>query len=372
MQHNHLFEEFPPLTKAEWLAQITKDLKGRPLEALEWTSPGGFPVSPLVHAEDQAYPPTPLLSSAQGWEIGEEIQVADFSKANQEAMEALRNGAEGIRFVLDDTPDVATLEVLLTGIHLDFIGLHFRGERLSPAALLGVLHQIARQKNIPTHLLRGSIEFNPFSGPLPDWRYVSELVEFAAREFPQFQVITLTLPIDADLSQVLLQANNCLKALSERGVSADTAQRFITIAVPTGSRYFWEIAKLRALKVLWINLLNAWGAPKNYPVMEATVAQELYSDDLYTNMIRSTTMAMSAVLGGANRLFIPPYDAGREAAATYPPAFGRRIARNVQHLLKMESHLDDLVDPAAGSYYLENLSNMLAEKAWMAFTEASK
>lgn len=372
MQHHLLSEDFPPLSKAEWLAQVAKDLKGRALETLDWASPGGFPVSPLVHAEDLHAAPFPLFAQAKSWEIGEEILVSDLKEANQEALEALQNGVEGLRFVLHQMPDAADMAVLLNGIYLDFIGLHFRGEGLSPAALLGVLHQFARQHHIPTQKLRGSIEYYPFNAGQPDWRYVSEMVEFAAQEFPNFQIITLPVSVESDLSQLLLQANLCLKALTERGISANTAQNFIGISVSIGNRYFWELARLRALQLLWLNLLKAWGATGRHPVLQATVSADSYTDDLYTNMIRSTTMAMSAVLGGADQLFLPPYDAGRAPAAAYPPAFGRRIARNVQHLLKMESHFDELVDPAAGSYYLENLTSLLAENAWKTFTEAAR
>ena len=100
------------------------------------------------------------------------------------------------------------------------------------------------------------------------------------------------------------------------------------------------------------------------PALAVSFRPNAYTDDLYTNMIRATTMSMSAVLGGAARLTVLPYDAGREALATYPQAFSRRIARNVQHLLKMESGFDQLSDPAAGSYYIETLTRQLADQMW--------
>ncbi|MEZ4891464.1 MAG: methylmalonyl-CoA mutase family protein [Saprospiraceae bacterium] len=130
---------------------------------------------------------------------------------------------------------------------------------------------------------------------------------------------------------------------------------------------FFEIAKLRALRLLWFNLLKAWEIPLKAPVVHASINSESYSDNLYSNMISGTTAAMSAIMGGVDRLTVLPYDSGRESVATYPKAFSRRIARNVQHLLKLESNLHELNDPAAGSYYIEHLSAKIAEKAWQEF-----
>lgn len=137
-----------------------------------------------------------------------------------------------------------------------------------------------------------------------------------------------------------------------------------------GKSYFFEIAKIRAFKLLWLNVLKGWGAPLRHPVVETRFQAEAYTDELYTNMIRATTMAMSAVLGGADRLTVLPYDAGREHQASYSPAFSRHIARNVQHLLKMESFFSEIPDPAAGSYYIEQLTQQLAARAWTAFQKS--
>ena len=103
-------------------------------------------------------------------------------------------------------------------------------------------------------------------------------------------------------------------------------------------------------------------------VVSARFRADVYTDDLHTNMIAATTMAMSAVLGGADRLTVLPFDTGREEQSPYPQAFSRRIARNVQQLLKLESGLAEVADPAAGSYYIEQLTRQLAEKAWEEFS----
>jgi methylmalonyl-CoA mutase len=165
----------------------------------------------------------------------------------------------------------------------------------------------------------------------------------------------------------LTRGNLYLQKLTERGLSPADAASILHFSVSVGKSYFFEIARIRAFKLLWLNVLKAWNAPLNYPVLDARFQPEAYSDELYTNMIRATTMAMSAILGGADRLTVLPYDAGRASQATYSQSFSRRIARNVQHLLKMESSLHEIPDAAAGSFYIEKLTQQLAEKAWEGF-----
>ena len=134
----------------------------------------------------------------------------------------------------------------------------------------------------------------------------------------------------------------------------------LMIRVAIGASYFVEIAKLRALSILWANLAKAYGLEQGLPDLEVVLAEASHDKNENTNMIRSTTQAMSAIIGGANRLIV-------RSASKECNTFTRRIARNVQHLLKMESYLDRVVDPAAGSYYIEALTTQLAQKAWDIF-----
>jgi methylmalonyl-CoA mutase len=167
-----------------------------------------------------------------------------------------------------------------------------------------------------------------------------------------------------ELTVLLQLGNQYLTKMHERGLSPAQTAAQLHFSIAIGDHYFLEMAKLRAFRQLWLHVLQSWNAPLQYPYISVSFKPAVYQDDLYTNLIRATTMAMSAVLGGANRLTVMPYDEGREALASYPPAFGRRMARNVQHLLKMECHLDEAIDAMAGSYYLETLTRQLGEKAW--------
>ena len=128
MPNNELFSEFPPVSKADWLRKITKDLKDKSLDDLEWNISDSLRMSPFIHSEDFKTAPQPLWTGAKGWEICETIQVEDAVTANAQAMEALTGGAEGLEFEFGSVPDWATFEQALAGVHLDFIGLHFSGQ----------------------------------------------------------------------------------------------------------------------------------------------------------------------------------------------------------------------------------------------------
>jgi len=366
MSNQDLFQEFPSISKSDWLRQIAKDLKNKPLEDLNWQTPTGLVVSPFVHADDFETPPAPLSDQPNPWEICEDVQVNDLVTANRQALDALEGGAEGLCFWLDRPLEAGDFGQLLSGIHLDFIGLHFAGAAIAenPGMVLGNLEKLAQQRGISTTQLRGSLAYDPVPvSKIVDWRYLADLLEYAREKFPQFKIIEVSDPEQRSGVQ-LRNANIYLQKLSERGIPVNDVAAVMQFSVSLGKSYFLEIAQLRALKILWFNVLKAWNADLQPPSIAAHFQPEAYSDDLYTNMIRATTMAMAAVQGGAARLTVLPYDAGREAQATYPQAFSRRIARNVQHLLKMESALDEVADPAAGSYYIETLTRQLAEQAW--------
>jgi methylmalonyl-CoA mutase len=364
-----LFSEFPPISKADWLRQIEKDLKGKPLEDLNWQLPDGMVVTPFVHADDFQTAPAALSTQANAWEICEDVLVSDPVLANRQAIEALEGGAEGLCFWLDQALEAADFAQLLEGVHLDFIGLHFAGSAVSanPGMVLVNLEGLARQRGLSTTQLRGSLAYDPVPvSKTVDWRYLADLIEYVREHFPGFKIIQVSASESStdDLAALLRNANIYIQKLSERGIPVADIARFMQVSMPVGKSYFFEIARLRAFKLLWFNLLNAWKAPLASPSVQVHFLPGAYTDDLYTNMIRATTLAMSAVQGGAARLTVLPYDAGREVQATYPQAFSRRIARNVQHLLKMESAMDEVADPSAGSYYVETLTGQLAEKAW--------
>jgi len=368
------FAEFPSVSKAQWLERIAKDLKGKPLDDLYWHLNETVTVDPFGHADDQPVPPAPLYTEAPPWEINEDIAPGAPADANRQALEALAFGAESVRFSLAEADVPGQLEALLHRIYLDYIGVHLGGEGVAadPAALLAALGGIAEEQGIPAKNLRGSLSYDPAAARLPDWRYLSELLQYAQAYFPGFRCITVNGTSEYrdaagaadELAAVLQRGAQYIEQSAAHGLDLAQMATQIQFSLSVGKSYFVEIAKLRAFKLLWLQVLKAWNIPPDYPVLDVRFAPSAYTDDLYTNMIRATTMAMSAVLGGADRLTVLPYDAGREEQAQYPRAFGRRIARNVQHLLKLESGFGAVSDPAAGSFYIEKLTAQLATTAW--------
>jgi len=377
--YDDFFAEFPSVSKAEWLRQIAKDLKGRPLEELNWQVSDDLVVSPFAHADDFPVPPQPLTEVPHPWEICEAVTVTDPVAANRQVLDALEGGVESIQFWLETPLDSTAFSQLLDSVYLDYIGLHFAGPGMTanPGTLMAQLGRLAKASNVPTEQLHGSLTYDPAAvltlSLQPDWCYLTDLVQYAREQFPGFRMIhpgpaPVSTPSHSEVEVDLLhQASLYLEKLTERGIPVDQAAASMHFSITIGKSYFLEIARLRAFKLLWLNVLKAWGATPVYPNIAVRFEPDAYTDDLYTNMIRATTMSMSAVLGGADRLTVLPYDAGREAQATYPQTFSRRMARNVQHLLKMESGFDQLADPAAGSYYIEALTQQLAAKGWMEF-----
>ncbi|MCC6972277.1 MAG: hypothetical protein IT434_18845, partial [Phycisphaerales bacterium] len=263
----------------------------------------------------------------------------------------------------------AFFEDLLQGVYLDMITWVFSGAGFegAPAFSLSQWVEFARSKGFEPDRLRGQITWRPTEQERPDWRYTADLIDWARDHAPGFrilQVAAVTAEPTVSLSQMVADAHTCFAQLTKMSLPAHEVARQIGFSVRIGPDYFLEIARLRALQVLWYNLLKAWGAPPTQPAISVEYDPAAYTDEVYANMVRATTMAMSAVFGGADHITVLPYDEGREQLSGRSAAFARRIARNVQHLLKMESYLDTGADPAAGSYYIEQLTSKLAEAAW--------
>jgi len=370
------FAEFPPIPKTAWMERIAKDLKDKSLDDLYWRIGDGLLADPFAHADDfPAGLPAPG-ASAVAWELCETVDTTEPFAANLQVMEALQFGSEGLQFEVP-VLDGSALKQVLAGVHLNYIGLHFSTPNWSavpPAAVLALLDGLAKDQGLSGTDLRGSLAYSPVATHrLQDWHYLADLIRYVQEQFPHFQVIQVKAgaaeSVVDDLAALLSQGNIYLTQLQNQGIApADTAGQ-LQFEIPVGVSYFLEIAKLRALKLLWMNVLKGWGLPATAPYVNVRFRPEAYTDDLNTNMIRATTMAMSGVLGGAGRLTVLPYDAGREDKSAYPQVFARRIARNVQHLLKIESGFDQMPDPTAGSYYIEKLTRQIAAAAWRRFQE---
>ncbi len=372
---SNLFAEFPATTKADWQKQITKDLKGKPLEELDWQIEEQIRLSPLYTADD--IPTLPPLAAGRldnGWEIGDVIEVTDMAQANAQAHEALNGGVNAPLFQLRHEPTAAELAVLVAGIRPEMITANFAPHHpgKDPAELYRDLIYYVRRQGYRLADIAGSVDFDP----LLDWSEppfdpLARIIGFAHRQTPRFKVLQVNARTfdsgventSRELALTVAKAIEYLDQMEKRGIAPAVTNAHLQFALTIGNAYFINIAKIRALRLLWANVLDAYGLPQAaLPPVVAHFEHESQTEDQYANMIRAAAQAMSAVIGGASRLYVLPanYFTHKENA----DGFVRRIARNVQHLLQMESGFDRVIDPAAGSYFIDTLTQSLAAEAW--------
>ena len=398
MAEEKLFTEFPPISTEEWEATINKDLKGADYEKkLVWRTDEGFNVRPYYRAEnlnDLQYLDTlpgefPYTRGTKAdnnrWEIVQEVEEADPAKANAIAVDALGRGATTIAFNSSRVENADALETLLADIDLQQTGVQFNHVK-SYLDLATLLTDYIHKHNIDPEKVSGSINFDPLTYRLKhnkfyhseqeDMMQAVELIKKmeTKREFKLINVNGITLhnagaTIVQELGYTLALANEYIAFCTEHGIEPAKVASRIQLTLSVGSNYFMEIAKLRAARLLWSTMVEQYKpeCPCAYKVRINTVASTWNKTtfDPYVNMLRSTTEGMSAVIGGTDALSLQPFD------VTYKESdeFSRRIARNVQVLLKEESFFDRVVDPAAGSYYIETLTNSIAEQVWKLFQE---
>ncbi len=375
-----IFDDFPKISKEEWLKKVEKDLKGRPLSDLEWQLEDNITLDSFYHPDDQiSAVSVPWNGKTDNeWETGEYIIHDDLEAANKAALNALKGGAQALLFQLTKDPKQDGVAKLLDGIELDFISTHFEQfyADKNPVQLLHQVYQRIKETGKDPKTIKGSIDFDPILDWVdPPMDKMQKCILFCQENLPEFKILQVNGRTfhggneysSRELGYILAKGNEYLSYLNEKGLSPELVNNHMQFAISISTSFFVEIAKLRAFRLLWGNILKAHDVnPNQMPTVEVHLARETQEEDMYTNMIKATTQAMSAVIGGADRLYVRPANMGKKES---PTPFTSRIARNVQHLLKMESYLNRVIDPAVGSYYVEMLTHKLAEEAWSKFQE---
>ncbi len=377
--YKNLFEEFQPATKEDWVGKVLKELKGKPKETLDWTVSSDLTLPPFFHREEGIASAGPMIFQKENndWEIGEDIWVADLEQANKDALQALTNGVESICFVLPEgLQSLEDLEKLMLNIEPTFISVYFKLMNASNVEdLVNYWITYVQKRGADPAEISGGISTDFFEADEPtDFGVIKKMLEQAGT-FPNFSFLNVSFNIyESDLdgqietmAMTLAKGSEYLASLSNLGLPKSMIQKQLKFDIEIGNSYLIEIAKVRAFQLMWSQILQAYGL-KGTAFVNARLSASAYADDQYSNMIRGTAMGMSAVIGGINRLTILPANATKEAATD----FTRRVARNLQHLFKMESYLDRVVDPAAGSYYLEYLTQYIGKKCWARFQEIEK
>jgi methylmalonyl-CoA mutase len=359
---NNLFQEFAPISTEEWIDSIEKHLKGKSIDSLNWEIEEGLVISPTHRKNDSKtqYLGSINFANNNDWKICEEITVNtsnnNYIEANKNILHGLDKGANSLILELNQLPTPAELEILLRGIHLELISIHFKGAALyaSPLEFLKILEQTPTAQTI-----HGSCDLGELSEDI-----LINAINLFAETMSNIRFITISIEDNStkSLSQALYNSSLWIDKLLKNGKNIKQTIGYLRFEFNIGDHYFLELASIRAFKKLWLGLLEAYNAPKAImPVLHATTKSD-QNENQYWNMITATTQAMAAALAGVDSISIRPCN-GKEKADD----FTRRIARNVQHILQSESYLNRVVDPSAGSYYIENLTVAIAEKAWQQF-----
>ncbi|HEX2899899.1 MAG TPA: methylmalonyl-CoA mutase family protein, partial [Bacteroidia bacterium] len=413
---DHLLDEFSPVSKQEWLDKVVADLKGKPYEKLVRNSESGIPIHPIYTAEDlpegvaQSFPgmndlrrgDSYLMEVSQGgW-----LLCQDFGQTHFDHFEEFKQGIEaqpwngrvglrillanGFRKAFDPSPEHAAagglviqdwsdLEKVVAWAEEKEVMLFFEsGDAAVDFVEAGFLGRVS-----------GGLDLNPlnyFREGKPDESLLAELLPWCLKalknvqENPNsssFKLFTISLQelelAGANATQqiafALAMATELLDRLTGMGAEADEVFRRIAFQFPITTDFFGEMAKIRAFRLVWGRMLEAWKLPKHagdytYVVGVPAISNETVADP-HVNLLRHTTQAMSAALGGCVTISLPAYDAQFEV----PNEDALRIARNIQLVLKEEAYLSKVIDPAGGAYFVESLTDQLAAKAWTTFQE---
>lgn len=390
-----LFTDFPKVTTEEWKAKVVADLKGADFDKkLVWKTNEGFNVQPMYRSEDLAGINTQTLpgefpfvrgtKNDNKWLVRQEIAVDDVHEANQKALDVLNKGIDSLGFKIPASlVSEENIEALLDGILPECVELNFTTCVCKTATLTRILVNYFKQHNVDLSKACGSIGFDPlkkqlvkgkaFEGDI--WEAYKEVLE-AGKELEGYRVIAVNpvyfnnagAYIYEELGYAMAWGNDIVAHLTEQGLDACEVAGDIKFNFGVSGNYFMEIAKFRAARLLWATIVKQYTdheCAQKIKVHAATSEWNQTIYDAYVNLLRSQTESMAATLGGVDSLTVVPFD----KAYKTPDEFSERIARNQQLLLKEESHFDKVVDPSAGSYYIENLTMSLVEQAWKLFLD---
>ena len=415
---SHLLSDFAVPTLGEWRTEVEQLLKGAPFAQKMFTKTlEGLSVGPMYTAEDTrdlpwgdglpGQAPFQRGTRAAGfhaapWLVAQELPFPTCEAFNQALRHDLQRGQSAVNLVLDRAghegldPDQAAcdlvgaggtslgsltdLEIALEGVDLAETPF-FLQSGSSFLAMSAMLIALLKKQGIDGDLLRGCVGSDPIFGLVKHGRIpvsleqVYDELAVQARNAAARAPALRSLPVFEDpwheggadgalsLGLTLASAVHTLRAMAKRGIEPTATAARLQFFVSIGSDFFMEIAKLRALRMLWSDILTASGCPAEagcVPIHARTSRRTQSALDPHVNMLRATTQAMSAVFGGADSLHVSTFDESFRG----PDEFNQRIARNVQLILARECRFDQVADPAGGSWYVESLTRDLARAAW--------
>ncbi len=400
----NMLADFAPVSTQVWKDKIIADLKGADFDKkLVWRTPEGFSVQPFYRREDLKGLKTTVSAPGQfpyvrgtrtnnEWAIRQNICACkNARKANAKALEVLNKGITSLGFCLDkDKLTYNFIKTLLNGVYAPAVAINFSICACAAPKLANILVRYYGRMGYDTKGLIGSINVDPIKNmllkgkPLTREQVSQKIAETvkAAKSLPGYRVVGVNSVIlnnsgayaAQELAYALAWGAEYMTMMTEAGIPNYRAANAIRFNMGIGGNYFMEIAKFRAGRLLWAKIVEAYKDPifttalRNAAKMNVSAETSRFNMtifDAYVNLLRTQTETMSAALAGVDEITVTPFDITYER----PTDFSERIARNQQLLLKEEAHFDKVVDPAAGSYYLENLTASIAAEAWKQFLD---
>lgn len=379
------FDKTPP---DEWRQRIEKELKDTAYESTLWPIAEGVTGKPDYSKNDLPEPTTfiPNNRSEEGWYAKEEIPIAAFDSANKHALKTLMQGANALEFTGSINRDT-DLKTLLKDIELPHLALFF-GPQNQPVAFLEQLVQLVKSRHFAQEKIAGGMSFDPVgtlaqrgnwnNNEMRDQETATSLIQFCIdnhlRNFSPVLIDATTYhnggaDVVWELALALAHGNEYLQWMQDKGMPVAKGAQHLHFKFSAGRHYFAHIAKFRAFRPLWANVCAAHGVSAEVAgqvfVSAETSKRERTPTDPHTNLIRSTTQSMAAVIGGCDALQILPFDQSN------PEKLGvaSRLARNIQLILAEESYFDFVSDAASGSYLFDKLSTQIMNRAWETFKE---
>ena len=390
-----LFSEFPSTPKEKWIEKINTDLKGADFnKKLVWRTLEGASIDPFYTSENTDHleylkgfqnlnlNQTNPQTGARSWILYEKVSVGDEKAANKESQRAFHMGSNGVNFIINQT-ELPDLAVLLKNIYPNINPVKFTVQENLSVLLNKYLEIIEKNPDIEVTDIIGGFNYDPImqytlSGDVNEDGIKALATALSlTKDIPDFKPVTVNgshfhnsgANSAQEIAMVISAAVEYIERFESLGIPLKEFLSGFEFSLAVGTNYFMEIAKIRALRVLFYNILKAYQLDDLNPGdiqihSESSVwTKTLY--DPYVNMLRNTTEAMSAILGGCNSLSISAFD----EIFNQSTEFSTRISRNISNLLKEESYFDKVSDPAAGSYYIEELTDKLVESGLKLFQE---
>lgn len=367
MQHvqkeAELYPEFDPQTYEDWKARIIKDLKGADWdENLVWHSPEGLDIQPIFRKEQLPDGLPGWVQYLRSWEIRQEFLIQDIDADNKRICKALANGVEAIGLYLSEEMNKGDMAKLLDEVYIEMITVHWYGKGASSG--FEAYLEIAAERGIEKDKLWGTI-----------WGSSAQELYPKHKEYPGIGFLTASLDYRRSAKLNMVEQIAALGAcgLEQLDHFPGFDPNRMTFYTELGPDYFREIAKCRALRQLWANVVEVHGEKPQPGAMglHASNAITQRHESPYQNLLQATTTATAAAIGGCCSIALVSMD-DKDEQRDLDSAFFQRINNNIQLLLKHESHLNEVADPLAGSYFIEHLTSQYLQQAWPLFAEIAE